>query len=304
MFSNMNFTAIFDAYTNQVASVHAYLSTIRREADREFERLVGQKARQKEHNLPEDQIVSMGNHAFRTASAGEHFFYDFRDYTIDSQMESLVSRTNRQYQWLLVEAYELFEDFLEHAYAAAAMSNKDLWPLRDYGPITVEALDTVTFEFLLEQARAKKDKPQSLLNPLRNRLPLLRRFETENALKIDLWFAINLVEKLRHHIVHTKGLISSKADFVVQLHKKCGTYNNGRPDRGHQDLIDDYIRPTGGIHHVRLLDVSLRDKGSAHHYVSMFDQLSNYLLAYAHLLASSFERLESKRPAAQDATDA
>ncbi len=292
----MNISALFEAYSSEVASVHAYISTIRREAETEFHRLVEQKIHLQALNLPKHQIVGMGNHVFRTASNGEYFFYDFRDYTIDSLMESLVNRTNRQYQWLLAEVYELFEDFLEKAYAAAAIINKDLWPLRDYGSITFDAIDTVNFDFLLKQARAKKGKPQSLLNPLRMRLPMLKRFETVNSLDTDLWFAINFVEKLRHHIVHTKGLISSKADFVEQLLKKCGAYNNGRPDQRYLELIDNYVRPMAAAHYVRLLEFPLENKDYYRCYVDMFKELSNRLLAYAHLLASSFERVESKKP--------
>lgn len=300
----MEFAAIFDRYTRDLASVHANHIMIREESEREFQRLLEQDGRRQEAKLPPSQILAQSNHSFRTAVTGALHFYDFRDYTLKDQMDALVVRTNRQYQWLLAEAYELFEDFLEHFYAAAALANKNLWPLRDYGSLTLSELDSATFESLLQRAREKKDKPQSLLHPLRSKLPLLNRFESTNALKTDLWFALNFIEKLRHHIVHTKGIVTSKADFSEQLLKRCGMYNNGQPNQAIIDLIDDYVRPLDTAYYVRLLEVSLPPHGPFRQRLNMFAELSELLPAYAHLLTSCFTAPTSKRPSAPAPADA
>lgn len=298
----MNIAQLFDNYTSELASVHMHQAAVHAEADREFRRLMDQDEHRRSANISPDFTFHGHTHCFRVATNGRIFFYGFNQLTIQAQIESLVERTNRQYQWLLAEAYELFEDFLEHAYAAAALSDRNLWPLRDYGSISLNELESLSFEKLLELSRSKKDKPQSLLNPLRSKLQLLNRYESNNALGIDLWFAINFIEKLRHHIVHTKGRINSKADFTEQILKKCGLYNNGKPTQAYLDEIDSFVRPQGGAYYVRLLDVPLESIGAIQQYVRMFDELSNALPAYAHLLTSCFVQLQSKKPNKAEST--
>lgn len=182
----MKISDAFDAYTADVASVHSYRVAIQKSAEREFVHLKEQEARWQQANMSSSQIVGMQNLSFRTADTGRNHFYAFKDITIQAQIDALLRQTNRQYQWLLAEAYELFEDFLENAYACAALENKNLWPLRDFGALTFDDLTSVTFDKLLELAKSKKDKPQSLLHPLREKLQRMKVLETRNCLNANL----------------------------------------------------------------------------------------------------------------------
>lgn len=295
----MKISDAFDAYTADVASVHSYRAAIQDAADREFAHLKEQETRRQQANLSPSHIVGMQNLCFRTADTGRHHFYAFKDVTIQAQIDALVRRTNRQYQWLLAEAYELFEDFLENAYACAALENKNLWPLRDFGALTFDELASVTFDKLLEQAKSKKDKPQSLLHPLREKLHRMKVLETRNSLNTNLWFKINFIEKLRHHIVHTRGAVADKQQFAKDLLSKIGLYNSGKPEKEYLELIDTYVRPDGDAHVVRLLDVALPAEGPFAVHLDIFDDLSDGLLAYAHLLTTCFAPVESKQPNTQ-----
>lgn len=293
----MKISDAFDAYTADVASVHSYRAAIQKAADREFVHLKEQETRGQHAN----QIVSMQNLCFRTADTGSNHFYAFKDITIQAQIDALVRRTNRQYQWLLAEAYELFEDFLENAYACAALENKNLWPLRDFGVLTFDELASVTFDKLLEQAKSKKGKPQSLLLPLREKLQRIRDLETRNCLNANLWFKINFIEKLRHHIVHTRGAVADKKQFAKDLLSKMGLYNCGKPEKEYLALIDAYVQPDGDgdAHVVRLLNVPLPAEGPFAVHLDLFNDLSDGLLAYAHLLTTCFAPVESKQPRAR-----
>lgn len=295
----MKISDAFDAYTADVASVHSYRAAIQKAADREFEHLKGQETRRLQANMSPSQIVGMQNLSFRTADTGRHHFYAFKDITIQAQIDALVRQTNRQYQWLLAEAYELFEDFLENAYACAALENKNLWPLRDFGTLTFDELTSVTFDKLLELAKSKQGKPQTLLHPLREKLPRMKILETRNHLDVNLWFKINFIEKLRHHIVHTRGVVADKQQLTKDLLSKMGIYNNGKPEKEYLELIDAYVRPDGDAHVVRLLNVELSANGPFAMHLDMFDSLSDGLLAYAHLLTTCFSPVESKQPHAQ-----
>lgn len=295
----MKISDAFDAYTADVASVHSYRAAIQKAAEREFVHLKEQESRWKQENLSPSQIVGMQNLYFRTADTGGYHSYAFKDITIKAQIDALVRQTNRQYQWLLAEAYELFEDFLENAYACAALENRSLWPLRDFGALTYDELTSVTFDKLLEQAKSKKDKPQSLLNPLREKLLRMKALETRNCLNANLWFKINFIEKLRHHIVHTRGAVADKQQFAKDLLTKIGLYNNGKPEKEYLELIDTYIRQDGDAHVIRLLDVALPAEGPFAMHLAIFDDLSDGLLAYSHLLTTCFSPVESKQPNGQ-----
>ena len=292
----MTFTEIFEWYCDRAAAVQEALRAVRAEADIEYGRLVEHDKRRDAVGMPVCQVVSMQNMSFKTAANGSHFLYKFRQHSISEQIDSLVKRTNRHYQWLLVEAYENFEDFLEFSYAAAAVVDRNHWPDSDYGSIGADDLKSVTFEGLLDQARMKGKKPQSFLNQLRIRLPLMQRFEAENAINVNLWFCVNLIEKLRHHIVHTRGIVASSKNFKRQILEKCGLNNNGRPDKKYLEWIEMYVHKDDSAHVIHLLEVSLPAEGPINWYMNKFDELSNSLLAYAHLIASSFVALESAKP--------
>lgn len=290
----MRISDAFDEYATYVASVYSNRAAIQKAADSELFRLREDEAQLQQENQSITDIRGMHNYSFRTADTGEHHFYAFSKTTIDAQFHALERRTNRQYQWLLAEAYELFEDFLEKVYACAALKNKNLWPLRDFGELTFDELGSVTFEELLTQAKSKKNKPQSFLNPLREKLPRIAILETQNKLDTNLRFTITLVEKLRHHIVHTRGAVADKNKLSKELLLKVGLYNNGSPRQEYLDLIDKYVRLDGDVYFVSLLNIPLPSKGPAFVYFDKFAHLTDGLLAYAYMLTGCLTQVESK----------
>ena len=58
--------------------------------------------------------------SFRTAQFNQQdFFYGYKERRLEDQKRAVWRHKNKQYQWLLAEAYELFEDFIESAYGFA-----------------------------------------------------------------------------------------------------------------------------------------------------------------------------------------
>jgi hypothetical protein len=289
----MNLEAAYARLCTQAAATQRVMRSIRDDALSRLQELKKQDQRRQELGQPVDYAVSLQNMSFRTAIDGKHFFYDFQSHSIADEIEHIVRRTNRQYQWLLAEAYEHFEDFMEHCYAAAALADRSNWPLRDYGEIRADELASVSFERLLSHARAKKDKPQSLLNPLRRRIVMLQQFEQSTATDRNYWFFLHLIEQLRHHIVHTRGQVHSRDDFSRKVLEKCGLFNNGQPEAIYTEWIETYVQPDGDSFSIDLLERRAAPIGPMSVYHSIFDELFDALLAYAHLVASSFIRLDS-----------
>jgi hypothetical protein len=54
---------------------------------------------------------------FYDAITGNVIFYDHKKLSIEDRYLHIFIHKNKQYQWLLAEAYEEYEDYLENIYA-------------------------------------------------------------------------------------------------------------------------------------------------------------------------------------------
>ena len=106
---------------------------------------------------------------------GRAIFYGFRDVTVDEAIDNLVRHTNRQHQWFLAEAYELFEEFLNRAYAYMGITSPACWPLRDFGSVQWNEAQAKDFQWYLKQSQTKKDAPLSMLRQFRKEFPRMAR---------------------------------------------------------------------------------------------------------------------------------
>lgn len=118
----------------------------------------------------------------------------------------------------------------------------------------------------------------------RNKYPLLKRFEIKNKLDINLQLTIDLIEQLRHHIVHTSGVVSNKEDFIKKVLKKSGLLKNGKPNIQHKEFIETFFRAGDYKNTIYLLKIPANQEASVDNYIDIFEPLSDYLMAYAHLI--------------------
>jgi hypothetical protein len=272
---------VFEAYSSKVAEVHVYRFAIKKAANQELQRLHAQTAIHLKSGIEGSLPVSLQNMSFITAEAGRHHFYAFNHATTKQLMGSLIQRTNRQYQWLLVDAYELFEDYLEQSYACMGFSKKETWPLRDFGGSYLPELEEKSYEYFLKQSQGKKDRPYSILNQFRISLPHVRRFEVTNSLEINLNLAVAIIEKMRHFIVHLRGVVNDKEQATKQILERAGVYKNGNPSKADSSFLDVYFRLAEETNSICLLDIEGEPVGSLRTHFDVFEYLSNCLLTYA-----------------------
>jgi hypothetical protein len=162
----------------------------------DIEKVIGYSA-----NTSEDKIFqSSHNPFFKSPINGEYLFIGLIKTSIEDRKKFLKHNKNRQYQWLLTEAYELYEDFLEQIYAYIAFIDPSSWPLGNYKNLFLNDLQNQDFKFFLETAR-KKDI-NHILKFMRKKFPKLNSLEKKNALNFDYPFFLKLIEKFRHIIVH------------------------------------------------------------------------------------------------------
>jgi len=83
------------------------------------------------------------------------------DLTPEDRLKNVVKHKQKQYQWLFAEAFEAYEKFLDRAYAYAAIKDRNFWPLKDYGNISLSEVSGLDFAWHLAQTLNKRDRPDS-----------------------------------------------------------------------------------------------------------------------------------------------
>lgn len=271
-------------YSEQMANIEIFQRTIRDTANAEFARLRKFKAAEEAEKSSSAIEVATHNMLFTNANTGEKIFYCHRKLSIDDLLLESRLQKNRQYQWLLADAYELFEDFLFRAYAIVASVNKDAWPLSDYGNISLSDLALQDITWYVEQARKKKGAPRSILARIRELVPELRQMESDNALQINLSFAIVLIQEIRHLIVHAGGTTANTETFVSSVASKAGLLNNGGIAPENRQLAEQFFGVGKYGNLVTLLEVPTGDGLPIGTYHCRFGILTNVLMSYAHAL--------------------
>lgn len=282
-------------FQEKISLVQSYQRAARGVANSELQKLDAHRQRVAESGDDNSSMMSMMNFNFRSALDGSHIQYGHRRQNVEEVSLALELHLNKQNQWLLAEAYEEFEDFLEAAYASAGYSNNSFWPLSDYGNISLTQLPEKGWDWYLERAKSKKNRPESILSHFRAKLPKFAAAEKDNALGIDLSLSIALITQLRHRIVHSAGKVRDREPFVKGVLESVGLYANGKPAAEHRAYVEGYFfeYPYGDT--IGLLDRRHPDSmGPIKIYVSVFDHLVSKLLASAHLLTFFLlERTES-----------
>jgi hypothetical protein len=288
----MEIKEIFDKYTSEVAEIYFYQESVKHTFKNEYDQLIKYQNTQSinpEHkaNVP----FSFHSFSFRNAQNGEDCRFAFMERSLDETINELFLHKNRQYQWFFVEAYEAFEDFIENAYAFAGYNDNNFWPLSDFGNISLSELKGKDYQWFIDQVEKKKGKPRSILNHFNSKLPQMMKVVENNKLGIDLKLAIILIEKLRHHIVHTRGKVSNKEEFIKNVLKEAGLGNQGNPNSKYSNFIEPFFNMKGHSNLISLLEVPKDTIIPFYTYYDIFKKRSNYLLTYAHLLFDCLAKL-------------
>lgn len=290
----MDLDEIFESYSRKMTELCLYQRAMKDIAKKELEKLAEyNKALEKNPELTEHPL-GLHNMAFRMASNGEHFFYGHKKLSVKDKHLSVFLHKNKQYQWLLSEAYEEFEDCIERLYAYAGFTNNDFWPLKDYGSITLNEIKNKDFRWFEEQAINKKDAPASIINKFRVSFPNIKKVEEKNELGVNLKLAITLVEFLRHVIVHRGGTVLDKSKFRDRILKKSGLHNNGKVAEEHTQFIDSFFGSGDYDKTIILLEVPTNPEIPVDTHLNVLDMLFGYLMAYVHLIYESLKPSHNK----------
>jgi hypothetical protein len=132
--------------------------------------------------------------------------------------------------------------------------------------------------------KKKKGAPKSILVRFRNLFPQLRKIESKNQLKVNLVFAITLIEKLRHIIVHNGGETSDKTRFIQCVAKDAGMLNNGNINKENTELVNQFFGEGEYENLVALLEIPVDPEEELPRDHCRFGILANILMSYSNLL--------------------
>ena len=134
--------------------------------------------------------------------------------------------------------------------------------------------------------RKHRQRPKEILNRLRAMYPDLEAAEQKNQLGVNLRIALELIESLRHKIVHARGEVADLEEFTGSLLKRCGLWNNGKPNEDHRTFVERYFRSCGDERFiVTLLEVrAVPEDVPLEIAYDVLGGLIGYLMAYAVLI--------------------
>ncbi|WP_033694614.1 MULTISPECIES: hypothetical protein [unclassified Pseudomonas] len=204
-----------------------------------------------------------------------------KTYKLDDQIELNTLHKLKTYQWLLADAYEAFEDFVETVYADCGVRGSNLW----VRPEGWRHEGSKKLSDYLKPRRKGSSTPYVQLNAFRERSEHFRTHEAKDDSKYRVVFV--LIEKFRHLIVHEGGYCTN----FESLMKKVQRDLSGVSFKGVRSYFDAYLIPHRGAKLIDLLEYPAEAGpgsviGAYHDTMSYF---FNVLIEYALLIKESIE---------------
>lgn len=281
----MKIEDIYQQYTEKISQIQLYQRIVKANTKKEYDAIIeNEKQFLEKYPNNKDFLSSINNMYFKRADNGNIQIYGQKISDPRQRELNLILHKNKQYQWLLAEAYEEFEDFLESVYAYVGYTNRTLWPMKDFGSITLSEIDNKNFNWFLEQSKNKKNVPKSIISFFANNFERIREIEHSNALKINFKFIITLIEKMRHIIVHKSGVVEDKKLFIDRILRDSGLFNNGKYKQEFKEFIEQFFDSARLGNSISLLEISKYQDGFFDIHRNLFEMLSGHLLAYSYEL--------------------
>ena len=273
----MEMAKLFENFAAKMKMIHLFQRVVAGVVENEIENLVELARALKDNSNREFLSKSYHGFGFRSLQTGELVSYGSSALSLEEREYHARLCKNKQYQWLLAEAFEEFQDFLWKAYALIGSVDHDFWPLEDFGKIYSSELPNRRFEWFYD--RAKRKELRHIIKVFRSKRPALANLERENALQRDLRIYLPLIECLRHVIVHRGGVVGDMEAFTKKVLETDGLYCNGNPDPLYRKIISIPFGSGDLSNTVVLLEMQSRDIPFLQH--QRFELLTECLIAYA-----------------------
>ena len=210
-----------------------------------------------------------------------------KTYKLDDQIELNTLHKLKTYQWLLADAYEAFEDFIEVVYADCGVRGSNIW----VRPENWQHDGSKNLSDYTKPRQKGSSTPYIQLNAFRKQSEHFRTHEIRGGNNYRIFFI--LIEKFRHLIVHEGGYCSN----FKNLMKKVQRDSSGVSFKEIRSTFEAYLIPHRGAKLIDLLEYPVEDGpntviGSYHDTMSFFFKT---LIEYALLVKESVELDHARR---------
>lgn len=280
----MNLDEIIKNFAERLTDIDLYQRATKETAKKELLELNKYADQLKKNPLLKELGFSAHAMYFYDPQTGTATPYGYRKSSVEERAFQVILQKNKQYCWLLTEAYEEFEDYLESIYAYVGKADNASWLMSDFGNISLSDLPEKQYDWYLDRAKSKRNIPQSILTRLRSLYPSLVDIETNNKLNVNLKVAIELIANLRHIIVHKSGVVSDREKFLENTLKKSGLWNNGNYHPDYKQFIEKFFGTGEYENSISLLEIRIIPEIPIEINHDLYGELSGYLIAYAVLI--------------------
>ena len=293
----MKLQEIYNHLADKVSDITLYKALVKTSSEKELRKAIEQIEATK--NIPGWSEMPASGHGmyFTSPRTGNLVPFGHRELSQKEAARLIIEKKNKQYCWLLAEAYEAFEDFLDMAYAYLAAYKPDRWSQSHLNKTGYELyiLRQLPFNYFLKIVHGKNISPKKIVSTFRNLYPELVDIETRNQLQVNLRVAIRSIEQLRHHIVHTRGLVRDRSIFIEKVLNDCGLWNGG----SYNPTFDEFFVKLFGTDNYNEYIVLLEPEFNTGTPITIshdkFGMLTGYLLAYATEICLSIQDDEASQ---------
>lgn len=153
---------------------------------------------------------------------GAHFRYGMRSQSFADAITQSWLHENRQYQWMLVEAYEIFEDLIIDLFVFSVLKDPQLWgDLKSIYPKRklpdVPNKEQLNDQWIRNNVEKLPSKVTNFLDIFRKKNPSIQQIEEGNFYNINVKLAIVMLAQFRHKIVHARGRVIDPEIFIKKI---------------------------------------------------------------------------------------
>lgn len=275
----------FNEFLESFSRIQLLKSAIDQSANAEFRRIESNE-KILELQGKSNQIASIHNMFYKRLD-GQHIFYDFQTRRNEELLQDLRHHLNKQYSWLLAEAFEVFETLINATYAQIGFNDPSQWSPKELKQKIPQSPISHDYEWFLSRAGMQRNISNKM-TCIRNALPKLSTLELKNSYEINFRFVISLIENLRHVIIHNGGKIKSESAFVSKILRSSGVSRAGAQGDLALKHIKSFINQSEDGHAaITMLDIST-DQPMMH--LSRLNTTLNWLLAYGDFVAKGVSK--------------
>ncbi|MFZ6773254.1 hypothetical protein ACO0LB_11120 [Undibacterium sp. SXout7W] len=273
----------FERLKDKFSSIQHYQRLVAKNTENILEKLLNDEERNQ--NAPEifKDIVGTSYDSFYYPApcTGEPLIYSHKKTSIQEIIQLTYLVKNKQYQWLLSEAYEAFEDFIEMVYAHCGFVENDFWSMQHRKKLS-QASDTSDIENF--KIASKNISVFEILNRIRCKVPRIKNDENGHSIHGHLRFYLILIEKIRHVVVHVNGITADKEKFAKEILDKCNVSGNKEVEPIVRNMIEEYFGTEEYSNYINLLERNIKHPSGLPLNSNIQEKLINKMLTYAHLL--------------------